>query len=240
MLKIPARIRARVESRPGKLSIVNVAAVEATNSGGEAIIKNIPGRVAVTHRGGTITIENVATLKFTGRSTDVTIKGVTSDASIVMEQGGEMTASQLGGPLDVECRNAEMTFEGLEPTRGPIRVNATNGSVTLTGIKVETRVDGRNAELNIAMNGAAPIAIYSEGEEVALTPPPGGFRFDAVVVEGRIAPETILKDLGLEVSSDGDAKETRVAGSARGGGPTITVRTTRGDLTLRERDTLEK
>jgi hypothetical protein len=239
-LKIPNRLRARIETRPGKLSITNVASVEATNSGGEATIKNVEGRVAITHRGGSMTIENVGALKLTGRSSEVKLEGVKADASIVMEQGGELRGANLGGPLDIECRNADVTLENLEATRGPIRVNAINGSVTMHGIKSETRVDGRNAELNIAMTGAAPIAIYSDGEEVDLTPPPGGFRLDAVVVDGRMAPDTAFKDLGLEVTTDRDNKESRASGAVRGGGPTITVRTTRADLTLREPGKTEK
>ena len=239
-LKIPNRLRARIETRPGKLSITNVASVEATNSGGETTIKNVEGRVAISHRGGSMTIENVGALKLTGRSSEVKLLGVKGDASIVMEQGGELRGANLGGPLDIECRNADVTLENLEGTRGPIRVNAINGTVTMNGVKSETRVDGRNAELNIAMTGAAPIAIYSDGEEVGLTPPPGGFRLDAVVVDGRMAPDTAFKDLGLEVTTDRDNKESRASGAVRGGGPTITVRTTRGDLTLREPGKTEK
>ena len=236
-LAVPQRLRARLESRPGRLSITNVAGVEATNSGGEAALKNITGRVTMTHRGGPITIENVASLRFTGRSSELTLNGVTGDASILMEQGGDLKAQRLSGPLDVESRNADITLEDLEPTRGPIRVNAQNGSVTMKGLRADTRVDGRNAELNIAMAAAAPITVYSEGEEVSLTPPPGGFRLDAIAVEGRITPEPMLQALGLEVATDGGSKETRAIGAVRGGGPTITIRTTRGDLLLRERDT---
>jgi DUF4097 and DUF4098 domain-containing protein YvlB len=235
-LKIPSRMRARIESRPGKISIAGIAGLEATNAGGETVIRQIAGRVAVTHRGGSITIEDVATLKFTGRGTELKLKGVSGDASIMLEQGGNLRASQLSGPVDVESRNAEITLENLDATRGPIRVNAINGEVSMSGIKSETRVDGRNAELDITMAGAAPIAIYSEGEKVALTPPPGGFRLDAVVLDGQITPEALFKSLGLELVSDAGTKESRVSGAARGGGPTITVRTTRGDLILRERD----
>jgi hypothetical protein len=235
-LAVPQRLRARLESRPGRLSIANVAGVEASNSGGDAALKNITGRVTMTHRGGPITIENVASLKFTGRSTELTLNGVTGDTSILMEQGGEMKSSGLNGPLDVESRNAELTFENLETTRGPIRVNAQNGTVTMKGLQADTRIDGRNAELNITMSAAAPVTIYSEGEEVSLTPPPGGFRLDAVAVEGRITPEPMLKTLGLAVDAADGAKEARASGAVRGGGPTITVRTTRGDLLLRERD----
>jgi hypothetical protein len=242
VLKVPSRLRVRVESRPGKLLISDVSAVEATNAGGTTTIRKIAGRVNVVHRGGKITIEDAATLKFTGRSTEATVTGVRGDASFSLDNGGELKASKLAGPLDVEARNAEVTLENLDRTRGPIRVNATNGLVRLTGIKTDTRVDGRNTEMDITMAGAAPIAIYNDGEDVVLTPPPGGYRLDAVVVDGRIAPETSAQKLGLEYSQTEQPSEARASGAVNGGGPTITVRATRGNLTLRERvnDTLEK
>jgi hypothetical protein len=231
-LKVPSRLRIRVESRPGKISIVNVAAVEASNLGGEATIKKISGHVAVTHRGGRITIEDVAALKFNGRGIECIIKGIRDDASMVME-GGECTASQIGGSLEVEARNAEVNLEGFHATRGSVRVNAVGGSIRLRGVKSDTRVDGRNSEIDITMTGAAPLAVYNEGEDVSITPPPGGYRFDAVVVDGRIAPESTLQELGLKHETAQSANESRASGTVRGGGATITIRATRGDLTLR-------
>jgi hypothetical protein len=242
VLKVPSRLRVRVDSRPGKLLISEVAAVEATNAGGTTTIRKVAGRVNVTHRGGKITIEDAATLKFTGRGTEATVTGVRGDASFSLDNGGELKASKLAGPLDVEMRNAEVRLENLESTRGPIRVNATNGLVHLTGITSDTRVDGRNTEMDITMAGPAPIAIYNDGDDVVLTPPPGGYRLDAVVVDGRIAPETAVRKLGVEYSQTEQPSEARASGAVNGGGPTITVRATRGNLTLRERDTdtLEK
>jgi hypothetical protein len=235
-LKVPSRLRVRVESRPGKLTISNVSSVEATNAGGATTIRKVAGRAAVTHRGGKIVIEDVATLKFTGRGSQATVTGVRGDASFTLEQGGELRTSRLAGPVDVEARNAEITLENLEATRGPIRVNATNGEVRITGLKTDTRVDGRNTEIDVAINGAAPIAIYNEGEDVTLMPPPSGYRLDAVVVDGHISSVTPLAELGLEVSTAEHANESRASGDVNGGGPTITVRATRGNLTLRSSD----
>ena len=86
------------------------------------------------------------------------------------------------------------------------------------------------------MSRAAPIAIYSDGDDVLLTPPATGYRLDAVVVDGQIAPEALVTSLGLERSDTKEPREVRASGAVGGGGPTITVRATRGDLTLRERE----
>ncbi|MGH7214902.1 MAG: hypothetical protein ACREIT_09075 [Tepidisphaeraceae bacterium] len=238
-VKIPSRLRVRVESRPATLMITNVSGVEATNAG-DTTIRNAEGRVALTLRGGHAVVDGAGTLKLTARGGDVEVTDIRGDVSIMIEQGAELTASKLAGPLDVDARNAEVTFDNLEPTRGPIRINVVNGSATLKGVKADTRVDGRNSELDIVMSAAAPIAIYTEGEDVAVTPPPGGYRLDALVVEGRVAPEALLDELGLQHATDPETKESRASGAVTGGGPTITVRATRGDLTLRTPDKLSR
>jgi hypothetical protein len=237
-LKVPARLRVRIEGRPSRLEVSNVSAVDALNVTGETSFKNIAGRLNVVQRGGPVQIEDVAALKFNGRGTELTLKGVRNDTSLTLE-GGEVKASGLLGPVEIESRNAEITLADLESTRGPIRVNAVNGNVQLKGVKTDTRLDGRNAELDVMMSGAAPVSIYNDGADVTLTPPPAGYRLDALALDGRISPETLLDALGLQHSVDADSKEARASGAVRGGGPTITVRATRGSLTIRESEKIK-
>jgi hypothetical protein len=234
-VKVPSRLRVRTEGI-GKSVISGVAAVEMTNSRSDATIKHIAGRVTFNHRGGSVSVEEVESLKFTGRGTELKVRGVRGDTSILFEQGGELNASGLSGAVDVESRNADVTLSGLEAARGPIRVNVNGGSMKLEGLKTDTRIDGRNAELEIAVSRAAPIAIYSDGDDVLLTPPATGYRLDAVVVDGQITPEALVTSLGLERGGATEPREVRASGAVGGGGPTITVRATRGDLTLRERE----
>ena len=233
-LKVPAAMRVRIEPGPGKLTISNVASVETMQSRGAATIKNVRGRVSAEHRGGPVVIEEIETLKFSGRGTELQVTGVRGDASVRLE-GGNVLATQLRGSVDIEARNAEVTLAKLEMTKGPIRVNINGGSARLDGVKSDTRVDGRNGELDVVVAGAAPITIYNDGENVALTPPPGGYRLDALVTGGRITPVGFsLEDLGLTVNAtEPPNNEARATGAVNGGGPTITVRATRGDLNLR-------
>jgi hypothetical protein len=235
-LKVPKRLRIRVEPGSAMLEVQNVAAVEIAGTRGDATLRQIAGRVEVSHRGGDVTIEDVGSLEFNGRSGSLKLTGVRGDASIKLDGGGEITAAGLAGRLDLESRNAEVTLEKLEPARGPIRVTAIGGTVTIKGLKCEARIDVRNAELRVAMAGPAQVAIYNEGDTVALTPPPGGFNLDALVIDGRVTPDTMVAELGLTVAHAEADKEARLVGAVRGGGPTITVRSTRGDLSLLSRE----
>ena len=234
-LKVPARFRIRVEPGSGTLDVKNVAAVEIAGTRGEVTLSQIAGRVEVSHRGGEVTIQDAGSLDFNGRSGSLKLTGVRGDTSIKMDGGGEITVANLAGSLNLESRNTEVTIENLESTRGPIRVNSIAGSVKIKGLKSEARIDVRNAELDVAMTGAATVAIYTENDRVALTPPPGGYTLDALVIDGEIKPAERISELGLRATREND-KEARLVGAIKGGGPTITVRATRGDFELMSRD----
>jgi len=234
-LKVPARLRIRVEPGSGTLDVKNVAAVEIAGTRGEVTLSQIAGRVDVSHRGGEVTIQDAGSLDFNGRAGSLKLTGVRGDTSIKMDGGGEITVANLAGSLNLESRNTEVTLENLESTRGPIRVNSIAGSVKIKGLKSEARIDVRNAELDVAMTGAATVAIYTENDRVALTPPPGGYTLDVLVIDGEITPAERISELGLRATREND-KEARLVGAIKGGGPTITVRATRGNLELMSRD----
>lgn len=233
-LLVPGRLLIRIDQGSPRTSILKVAAVEIPNLRGETSIKQIPGRVTLTHRAGRLVIEDVATLKLNTRGTDVTVTNVNADATFSV-QSGQLTATAIGGPIDVESQSSSVRLRKLEGTRGPLRVNAVGGSITLDGLSGEARIDGRNAEVDITMSRAAPIAVYSEGDEpIEFTPPPGGFTLDAVVSHGRISlPEGF--DPRVRVVAAANEQEQRANGAVRGGGPTITLRANRGDIRIRPR-----
>ncbi len=231
-LLVPSRLNVRVDQGSGgqRTTIGNVASLDATVRG-ETSIKNVAGRVTITHRAGRVTVENAASIKLTGRGSDATISNVRGDASFSM-QSGELNATFIKGPIDVESQNAEVVFKKLDDAQGPLRMNAVGGSVTLEGLRGDARIDGRNTEIDIEMVKAAAIAVYNEGDEpIQLTTPPGGFALDAIVKEGRL---NLPDDLRSLISASEDAEgEQRATGAVRGGGPTITLRANHGDIIVR-------
>ena len=227
---MPARLRLRVDARAAKLTISGVAAVETTNATGEVSVRDVPGRAAVTHRNGEVAIADVGSLKYTGRNSRLTLAGVRGETALAFEQGGGLSASRVHGPVEIEARHAEIALDGA-PGAGPLRVNATGGSVRIRELQGEARLDGRDAEIDLAMRTAAPVTIYSQGEDVSVTPPAAAHRLDLVATDGRIAPDSAIEGLGLSRSAQ--PGEQRASGEHRGGGPTISVRATRGDVILR-------
>ena len=135
-----------------------------------------------------------------------------------------------GDDARIDANDAEVVVDKLEKTTGMLRITASSGSVSVKGVRTEGRIDARRAEVEVVVDRAAPLAIYSEGDApVQITPPAGGYQLDAVASNASIA----LPDGTLEVTTSGE--ERRATGPVRGGGPTITIRTSRGEIRVRNR-----
>jgi hypothetical protein len=233
-LLVPARLRVRVDGGAPRTTIANVAALEIPTMRGETSLKQIAGRVTIEHRGGRLAITDVAALKLTARGTDATVTNVRGDAWFSM-QSGELTATSVAGPIEVEAQNTEVTLRKLETSRGPLRVNASGGSVALEGLTGDARIDGRNTEIDVAMSRASAVAIYNQGgEPIEFTIPSGGFVLDAHATNGRLTVPDELRTLLSPIEKE-EEREQRAKGEIGGGGPTITLRATHGDITIRPR-----
>ena len=232
-IAVPSRLRIRVDTRASALLVTGVASVEAPNAAGETSVRDVAGRVALTHQNGEVALQNVDSVRFTGRNSRLTLAAVRGDTLVALERGGGLTAARLGGAVEIDARQAEVELRELSQTRGPLRVTANGGSVRLDELRSEAHVDGRNAEIDVRMSGAAPVTIYSQGEDVAVTPPATACSLDIAVVDGRIAPDAAIAALGLQLSGAGGTAERRASGALKGGGPTISIRVGRGDAVLR-------
>ncbi|HXW05303.1 MAG TPA: DUF4097 family beta strand repeat-containing protein [Vicinamibacterales bacterium] len=229
-LRVPSRLRVHLARATRNQRIAGVAAVEAPDLRGNSSIERIAGRVAVSHRGGDVSIVDVGSLKMTTQGSEARVERVRGEVALQL-RSGELRGSALVGPVEVDSTTADLTLDQLEGTRGPIRINAVSGRVRLRGLASEARVDGRNADLEIALVRAAPVTIYSEGEDVEVIPPVGGYTLDASVTDGQLN----VADGSIEVEAvEG---EQRAAGAIRGGGATLTLRVTRGDLRIRALET---
>ena len=233
-LRVPAAMLVQFGPTNARIEVAGVQGVELESARGETIIKQIKGRAAITHRGGDFTVEDVGSVRLTTRGSDLRLARVSGESALEIE-AGDVRASELLGPVEIEANAADITLEDLHKSRGPFRVNAVGGSVTIRGLGAEARIEGRDAEIDVVFAAAAPVAIFSTGERVQITPPRDGFTLDAVATGGRI---TIPDGIAPQITSSaapGD-KEQRAAGKVGGGGPSITIRATRGDIRVNARE----
>ena len=229
VLKVPARLQVRMESTGGPLKITNVAALEVGVARGDTAIGQVKGRVTTTQRGGELVVTDCGSVKLTTIGSDVRLERVRGEASLNM-RSGELKASELGGPIDLDTTNTDVALEKLEKATGIIRITAASGDLKLSGLRTEGRIDVRDTHVDAIVDRAAPLAIYSQGgESVALSPPARGDPLDAVATDASIT----MPEGTLQVTTTG--QERRASGAVHGGGPTIIIRTTRGDISIRSR-----
>ena len=227
VVRMPAAMAVRVQPSRGKLDISDVASVELVEARGQAVVRRVDGRVTVTHRGGALTVETVSVLKLNTRGSTVVLKDIKGEA-MMQVQAGELRGQLLSGPIEIESNGTRITLDDLTRTRRPIRINAIGGSVTLAGVESDTRIDGRDTRIDVTVAKPAPIAIYNEAEEsMEVTLPNAGVQLDALATDGRL---TVPEGLEVKVHED----EQRVTGAINGGGPTITLRASRGDITVKK------
>lgn len=241
-LKVPSRLAFKADAKNGEMTITNVALVAIGVSRAATTITNVKGAVSLTQRGSTATIRDVGSLKLTtAAGARVRVGQVHGDVTLSL-QGGEFRGEGFTGALEVESRTTDVQFDTADGLRGPIRVNANLGKVIFNGLQTDARIDGRETEIRVSMAAPAPLAIYNEGEEpIEVAVPPGGFTVDALSINGKITVAGELEQAGLRVVAPpggepaDSRRETRLNGSIKGGGPTITLRSQRGDIALRSK-----
>jgi hypothetical protein len=228
VLKVPARLLITLEGG-SPLNVSGVAGVELSSSRGEARVRNITGKVTGTHRGGELFVANSGSVKLTTMGTEVQLERVSGETTLNI-RGGELRASELAGPIEIDAEGAEITLDKIQKATGVVRIHAASRSVTVKGLSTEARIDVRNAEVDVETDHAAPLAIYSDGGgSVEVTPAAGGYELDAVSTNGDL---TLPEDT-LQTTTNG--QEHRAAGAVHGGGPMITIRSARADITVRQR-----
>jgi hypothetical protein len=224
--KVPKRLALRVEPHVGRFIATNLASAEIMGSRGETRLGRIEGHVQLTHTAGRLEIENVRSLKLTARSSRGSVKNVAA-ACTLDATGGELEFGGMTGPFDAELRNAVVKLIDLKALKPPLRLNASGGRVTVDGLRIEARLDGRQTDFEVTMAAPAPVTIYSTGEDIVVTAPPGGYTLDAIATDGQLR----LEDGGLKPQDENDQ---RVSGPVRGGGPALTLRVSRSNITVRK------
>ena len=170
-------------------------------------------------RGGT-------SLKLSARNSRGEISDITG-ATAIDTTGSHLKVSAIAGTLEIESRNSDLTLEKITGTKTPLRYNGTGGELRIDGLRGEARIDGRNTYLEVALGEAAPVTIYNVGD-IVVTAPPAGYTLDAVATEGRITT-----DDARITATPSEGPDARVSAKIRGGGPTLTLRATRGRITVR-------
>lgn len=223
-LRVPAHLRARVEDIRSEIRASDIAGVYLASTRAETTLTNIKGPVEGEHRSGDVAITGGADVRLRIRSVDLRMERITG--SIVLDMtGGELKAGILEGPIEIEARSADIEVESAS---GPVKVNAVGGSITLGGLRQTVRCDGQRTDVRLRLEKPAAVTAFTSDGTLELTAPKsGGVSIDAAATGGDIR----IDGFDLPVQSEGSTK--RATGSLTGGGPTVSLRTTGGDIVVR-------
>jgi hypothetical protein len=228
-LKVPRRLAVRLEGSAGRAELRDVGTVHLSGARGEVTIARLGGELRGTFQGGRLRLEQgVGLVKLTARRAEIEIDKVAGDAAFDLS-GGSLRATRIGGRLELDINRADVEIDEIG---GAIKVNAAEGMLDLAGITREARIDGRGTELVLELAAPAPITAFTSGETLTLRLPPGGVTIDATATNGALRlPEAGLPDVRVD---NLDGEEQRARGPVRGGGPTLSLRVTRGDIIIRD------
>jgi hypothetical protein len=226
-MTVPRRLAVRLDPHIGVVSISDVAGAEIVSNRGETRVMKTSGAVQLNHTGGPLEIDGGTSLKVTSRNSRGTVAHIAGLASIDAI-GSKLRLSDITGPLEIESRNSDFFLERSAVLKPPLRYNGTGGELRLEGLRTEARIDGRNTDIDVVLDAPAAVTIYNLGA-IRVTAPPGGYTLDAAATEGRIESQ----DSSITATPEGGA-DARAQAKIRGGGPTLTLRSTRGRIEVRK------
>jgi hypothetical protein len=223
-VRMPRRLRARV-TRTRTLEVRDLAGLELDGTRSHVTVTGIRGALRGSHAGGTLNAEAIQDVDLALRSVDATLTNIAGSTRLTLT-GGQLEGRDLRGRIDVEAARADVE---IAQASGALTADLTQGRLEVTGLSQNARVDARRAELRLEL--ASPIAVtaLTTDETITVSVPSGaGFTLDATVDDGEIR----LPAEAPAVTSQERSRQAR--GPLKGGGPTLALRTTRGDIVVRE------
>jgi hypothetical protein len=226
-LEVPRSLRVRVESRRGRLEVRDAAEVQLVSLRGEARLQEIAGPVRIEHRDGPVVVEGADAVRLTARNSVVRLRGIRGESSVTLI-GGELEAQAPGGPLEIDAQRAPVRIASPGAT---VRLTLTDGEAAIEGVRHELRFDGRRAPLILELAAGAPVTAFTTDERIELKLLPGaGVTLDALATDGAIHVGEAHG--AVEIIRETE-QTTRARGALAGGGPDVTLRTTRGNISIR-------
>jgi hypothetical protein len=220
---VPARLTAEVRTGGGELDVSGVAAVHLPKGMGRVRIAAVPGAVTGEIERGSVEIEEVGSVTLKIRRCEARLTKI-AGALDLDARGGELRARGIGGPATLDAENIDGE---LEDVAGPVKLSGSGGQVRVHAARGPIDADTRRTTLLLSPGAAVPITASTENDTIEYTLPQAGITLEATSTDGDLRiPEGLLE---VEHTDDGAS----VRGAIRGGGPRVSLRTTRGDIVVR-------
>jgi hypothetical protein len=223
-LRIPRRLAVELEATTGPVAVRDVAELRLSVLRSDTTISHIKGEVRGEQRDGSLQISDAGSLRLVTRRTDLELERIAGDSSLDISDG-DLELRRIEGPLRIDGRRAELDL--LET--GPLQLVTTDGEVRIASPRAPLKIETLRADVSLRLAEPVEVQIICDDAPIEVVlPPSGGTTVDALVTDGEIH----VQAADLQVTREPSGQ--RVQGNIEGGGPTLRLRTSQADITIRK------
>ncbi|MGI4828394.1 MAG: DUF4097 family beta strand repeat-containing protein [Janthinobacterium lividum] len=251
-IELPHEAPLTIHSNRGDISIEELrGAVNVTARNGDVKLTALRGPVHLSTQddNADITAHSLAGgFTLDGRTGDITLSDVDGAVTLHGDFFGTTHLERIRGPVhfqssftDFLCVGipGDMNVEGRSDfnahrLQGPVTLSTTNRNLTLEGVRGGATITNRNGSVTLALVGPLqPTHISNQDGSIEVSVPSD----QAFAVKAQTSNGEIQNDFGFATKQLGEGSE--FVGTTRGGGPSLVLSTTEGDLHLRRTSTGE-
>lgn len=175
-------------------------------------------------------------------SGDVSVSGV-GNAVTANSGSGDITVSDVGGDLDARTGSGSVTVKGARrganlssgsgdiaaalTGEGDVKVSTGSGDIKVTGVVGQLTAQTGSGGIGVQGRPTGDWKVSAASGDVDVqVPAEQGFTLEASTSSGSL-------DIAAPLTVQGKVDRRRIAGSVRGGGPTLRLSTASGDIAVR-------
>lgn len=211
-----------------RLTVPQKYNLDLNTSGGSISVDNLTGEARVKTSGGSLSlgrIEGPVDARTSGGSIDLQ---QTKGRLIAQTSGGGITVGEVDGDVDVETSGGSINVNGAT---GNLRAHTSGGGISLRRLhgSVDASTSGGSLSAELLEQFEAPCELSTSGGGIVIYLA-SGIKAD---IDARTSGGDVESDLPITVQ--GSIGEGKLQGKLNGGGPLLTLRTSGGDIRLRQR-----
>jgi len=249
VIQVPAAAALTVNANRGDVHVTSIqAAVGVTANRGDIELSAIggPATAHLNSMGSSLSAHNLeGGIAVQGHAEDITLADVTGPVSISGEYFGTTLLQHINGSIHFHTSRTDFQLARLDgqveispdsnlsadQVLGPVVLTTRERNITLDRVAGDIAVTNRNGAINLT---AAPalgnITIEDRSGNVKLVvPEKAGYSLQAGTTNGNIESDVPL-------SASGSDHEKSLSGTVGGGGPTVRITTTNGDISIDKAD----
>ena len=246
-LKIPKGASLDVNGRAGDVDVTNLDGnVDVLSENAGVRVQDIGGNVKIdTRKGDVVRCTNVrGTVELKGRNSDVELQQIAGQVTITGTYVGTISLRDLAKPLHVDNLETALNVQKVpgqitmdrgnfsaQDIVGPLQLTTQATDVDLAGFSepIEVRVDKGDVSLRPGKHPIARMTVTTKSGNIDLALPDAAkFDLKASTDHGEIENE-----FGSPLRLVSEGRSARLSGSV-GTGPTVTLSTDRGTITVRK------